>query len=365
MADDAHIDATHKGSPHFLRVLILCLVVAMLDGYDTQAIAFVTPVLGPNWGIDKAGFGIFALLTPLATNLTELAIWRFLTGIGLGVAIPNLIALTAEHAPGHRRALATGVMFCGFPLGALLCGLAAPSVINGLGWEWIFYLGGVLPLLFAPVLIFTLVESPVWMNREQEKATSLVPVKDLFADRYAPVTSLLWTAFFAILLVMYFIVNWMPSIFVDAGLTLEQATRTTVILNMGGIAGGLLITRLIDRFGAVKVLPLVFIMAAIAVLSIGRLEPGSIGMFTAIFVAGIGVIGIGRQCVRRVGLPHDFARKRGWLGSKLWPDRIGDRASAWRHAAGKWHRHTRFVRHYRCDRRHSCVDVCGHWKGLA
>lgn len=329
MAGVARIDEGQQGSPHFVRVLILCVLVAMLDGYDTQAIAFVTPVLGPAWGVDKAGFGpvfaaalfglmvgstlfgaaadrwgrkpvicissaifgTFALLTPLASNLTELAIWRFLTGIGLGAAIPNLIALTAEHAPGHRRALATGVMFCGFPLGALLCGLAAPTVINGYGWEWIFVAGGILPLLLTPILIWALVESPVWLNRNTEQATSLVPVKDLFANGYAPVTTLLWLGFFASLLVMYFLINWMPSIFTDAGRSLEQATRTTVLLNIGGIVGGFLVTPMIDRFGALKVLPIVFGIAAVAVLMIGRLIPGSTAMFAAIFLAGVGVIG--------------------------------------------------------------------------
>ena len=223
--------------------------------------------------------------------MTELLVWRFLTGIGLGAAIPNLIALTAEHAPERHRALALGVMFCGFPAGALICGLAAPSMVAAGGWELIFIIGGVFPLMLAPILWWALKESPDWLNNKSLDKPNLVPVGQLFSPRFRLLTALLWLAFFANLFALYFLINWMPSVFTDAGLSFEAASRTTVILNVGGIAGGLLINPLIDRFGAFRVLPATFGFAGLAVAFVGQVEPASSFLLPAIFCAGIGVIG--------------------------------------------------------------------------
>ncbi|MGL5839896.1 MAG: MFS transporter [Sphingorhabdus sp.] len=329
MAATLDIATDAKGSPHFYRVLFLCACIALLDGYDTQAIAFVAPVLGKAWGVSKEAFGlafasaliglmvgttlfgpladkigrkpvltlataifaIFSIATAWSTNMTELALWRFLTGIGLGAAIPNLIALTSEHAPGNRRALAMGTMFCGFPLGAMLCGLISPALIKGYGWSSIFILGGVLPLLFVPIAHFFLVESPAWSNRAERGQIAKAPVRALFGKDLIGITPLLWLTFFCSLLAMYFLINWLPTIFTEAGQSLEQATRTTVILNVGGILGGLCLTPLIDRFGARAVLPHAYALGALAIGLIGVSQPGSTAIIVAILFAGVGIVG--------------------------------------------------------------------------
>ncbi|QLC23918.1 MFS transporter [Parasphingopyxis algicola] len=329
---DPKVDRTtpgKEGSPHFLRVLVLCATVALLDGYDTQAIAFAGPVIAPLWGVktnafgpvfsaallglmigstlfgaaaDRWGrkpiiciaaaiFGLFSLLTATSSTMGELLLWRFLTGIGLGAAIPNLIALTAEHAPERHRALALGVMFCGFPAGALMCGLAAPAMVEAGGWELIFVIGGIFPLILAPILWWALKESPDWLSNRGLAKPNLVPVGQLFSKEFRGLSALLWLAFFANLFALYFLINWMPSVFTEAGLSFEAASQTTVILNVGGIAGGLLINPLIDRFGAFRILPVTFGFAGIAVALVGQIEPASALLLPAIFCAGIGVIG--------------------------------------------------------------------------
>ena len=179
------------------RIVFLCALIAMLDGFDTQVVAFVAPVLAAQWGLpvssfgpvfgaglaglmlgalvfgpaaDRFGrrrvimattaiFGAFTLLTPWADSLTTLMILRLLTGLGLGGAMPNIIALTAEYAPARSRATLISLMFCGFPLGAVLGGFLAARMIPSLGWESTFWLGGALPLLLLPALFVWLPES--------------------------------------------------------------------------------------------------------------------------------------------------------------------------------------------------------------
>lgn len=320
---------TAVASPHFFRVLFVCACIAVLDGYDTQAIAFVAPVLTTEWGVGKEAFGIafaaaligltvgttilgpladrlgrkpvliisvaifgaFSLATALSSTLEELAAWRFLTGIGLGAAIPNLMALTSEHAPLHRRALSIGVMFCGFPVGAMACGLLSPSVIESHGWQSVFVIGGIIPLAFVPIASIMLVESPLWIRGAKKENVNTASVHTLFTKEFLSITPLLWSTFFCSLLVMYFLINWLPTIFIDAGQNLRQATHTTVVLNIGGIIGGLLLTPLIDRFGARRILPYAYFSGALCIAGIGFLSPGSVSIMSAILIAGITIVG--------------------------------------------------------------------------
>ncbi len=182
------IDRRKVGGFQYL-VAALCAITVFLDGYDTQSIAFVAPSiaqelhltrpeLGPlfvaslvglligalSFGIvaDKLGrrtviivctavFGILTLVATTSTSFQELLVWRFLAGLGLGGAMPNGIALTAEYCPTRRRATIVMIMFTGFSLGAAFGGAVAASLIPIYGWRSVWYVGGILPLLLVPV----------------------------------------------------------------------------------------------------------------------------------------------------------------------------------------------------------------------
>ena len=184
-------------SPLQRLAILLCAMVAILDGFDTQAIAFVAPVIARELGIESAVFGpvfgagllglavgalifgpaadrfgrkpiiivstfvfgAFALLTSLSSSLSGLMLYRFLTGLGLGGAMPNIIALTSEYSPSRKRATLVTLMFCGFPLGAVLGGLVSAHLIAAYGWHAVFYMGGILPLVLLPFLWLGLPES--------------------------------------------------------------------------------------------------------------------------------------------------------------------------------------------------------------
>ena len=191
----AVIDRVPLGRLQWITI-VLCGLVAILDGFDTQAIAFVAPLIardmqlemsafGPVFGAGLLGltvgalafgpaadrwgrkpiiilstlvFGLFALLTPAVHSLNALMIMRFLTGLGLGGAMPNIIALTSEYSPAGKRATLVTLMFCGFPLGAVLGGLISAQLMAKFGWPVVFYLGGVLPLALLPFLLLWLPE---------------------------------------------------------------------------------------------------------------------------------------------------------------------------------------------------------------
>jgi AAHS family 4-hydroxybenzoate transporter-like MFS transporter len=338
--------------------IVLCGIVAVLDGFDTQAIAFVAPVIAREWGLETAAFGpvfgagllgltlgalvcgpagdrfgrksmiliatlvfgLFALATPFANSLSALMTFRFLTGVGLGGAMPNIIALTSEYSPQNKRATLITVMFCGFPLGAVLGGLVSARLIPALGWPSVFYLGGILPLLALPVLWLALPESIrllvarggssatlLWLMqridpagryeatsrfvlREDQSATS--SIGELFRGGRALGTCLLWVVLFSNLLILYFLINWLPAVLQQAGMPIERAIVATVLLNAGGIVGGLALGRVVDRHGPFVVLTAGYTAAALFVAAIGA---GGLGMIAAlmstIFVAGFFVIG--------------------------------------------------------------------------
>jgi len=165
-------DQTRFGAYQF-RVVLLCFIVTAFDGFDTQAIAFTGPALAQAFGIGPRGlapivtagvagmalgavmmgplgdrlgrrlavllstaiFGLFSLLTAHATSVEHLIVLRFLTGIGMGGAAPNVYTLASEFSPTRHRALVMLVAGLGLPVGAIVGGLVAGSVIPAWGWQ--------------------------------------------------------------------------------------------------------------------------------------------------------------------------------------------------------------------------------------
>jgi MFS transporter, AAHS family, 4-hydroxybenzoate transporter len=339
-----------------IRVAVICGLVAMLDGFDTQAVAFVAPILAKDWGIlpdymglifaaglagimvgqltlgplaDRFGrkpvilwctvaFGLGSLATLLAETPTQLLALRFVTGIGLGGATPNIIALTAEYSPPRLRGTIITLMFAGFPLGAAIGGAVSSLMIPQFGWHSVFLLGGLVPLALAPVIAIGLRESPHFMQQHFKDTTRLnatlneitgssdsfqavpaTPRSDqqskgysgLFSENRGAMTSLLWIAYFCSLLMIYFLMNWLPTVAKSTGLSLNSAIYSAVFLNLGGAIGGIVLGRLSDSYGAFRILAVGYALAGLCLLGVGVF----IGMPTAfmvlLFCAGLFTIG--------------------------------------------------------------------------
>jgi AAHS family 4-hydroxybenzoate transporter-like MFS transporter len=192
-------------------VVALCGLVLFIDGFDTQAMSYILPLIAKDWGIPKAMmgtifsstlvglmvgylvlaplsdkfghrrvillstffFGLCTLLTVMATNVTELLALRFLTGLGLGAAAPGAIALTGEYSPKRLRASFVLAIYCGFSLGFVAAGAAAGALLPRFGWHSMLWVGGVAPIVLSAVLFFTLPESLAFLARREKNWAQL------------------------------------------------------------------------------------------------------------------------------------------------------------------------------------------------
>jgi AAHS family 4-hydroxybenzoate transporter-like MFS transporter len=263
-------------------------------------------------------FGICSILTARADSVQSMIILRLITGFGLGGTMPNAIALTSEYMPRRIRATGVMLMFSGFSIGAAVGGFAAANLIRSFGWQGVFVLGGVLPCIIA-VSLLALPESVrflVLKGGEGAKIgrflkriapdVSIPPgaefvvtehrepgfvVGKLFSDGRAKLTVLLWVMFFMSLLEVFFLNSWLPTIINDAGIKLETAIIVTAMFQLGGTLGVFLLGRLIDRKTSYRVLAWAYLGASVCVVLIGFGGNSVLFLTTAIFAAGIGVIG--------------------------------------------------------------------------
>ena len=344
-----------------ISTITLCGLVLLLDGFDTQCIGFLAPsisetltiplknfgpvfsagliglmiaamAMGPvadRWGrkwpvvLSALTFAIFALLTARAVSLEQLIIFRFLTGLGLGGAMPNVVALTSEYSPKRLQAVIVGMLFCGMPLGALVGGLASSVMIPLWGWRSVFYLGGILPLAIALILVKALPESVRFLTARGKDAREIsrimreiapeisaaeldlsspaasaraerkegLPIRRLFTEDRAAGTILLWIPFFMNLLILYFIVNWLPGLLRQSGLAVSAGVIAVSLFSLGGIAGALTEGRVMNSCGAYSTLLAQFGISALLIGSLAFLTRSFAIMMAVTFVLGLAVQG--------------------------------------------------------------------------
>jgi AAHS family 4-hydroxybenzoate transporter-like MFS transporter len=349
------IDARPLSSVQRL-LLILCFLVIAIDGFDTAIIGFIAPAIRAEWSLGVAQLGplfaagLFGLMlgafavgpladrhgrktmlvasmvvfggaslgAALSTDLQSLIWLRFLTGVGLGGAMPMTITLSSEYCPKARRSSLVTLMFCGFTLGSALGGLIAARVLPLYGWRALLVGGGVAPLLLAPVLVWVLPESvrylvtrggaPDRVARVLRRVASDVdfdgatfiggapatvsPVRQLFGGELLAGTVLLWIAFFMSLLVVYLLTNWMPTLIQQAsGASLASAAFMASMYQVGGTIGAIGVGRLMDRYEPHGVLCAVYLAGALCVIFISLTARTPALMTLAAFGAGFCISG--------------------------------------------------------------------------
>jgi MFS transporter, AAHS family, 4-hydroxybenzoate transporter len=346
---------THPLSRYHKMIIALCFLVVAIDGFDTAAIGFIAPALKAQWAAtpaqlaplfaaglfglmagaflfgplaDRIGrkpvlvattafFGLATFASAFAPDIQTLTALRFVTGLGLGGAMPASITLTAEICPEKRRSGLVTLMFCGFTIGSAAAGLAASSIVAAFGWPGLLILGGVLPLLLTPVLLMLLPESPRYLALSGAAPSRVAtvlgrmapgadlagvafarpvkapgsPVGQLFRAGLALGTLLIWTTFFMSLLVFYLLSSWLPLLITTAGFSMEQASLMGATLATGGTVGAILIGRLMDRFEPHRVLAGAYLIAGGFVILLGNAVAMPWLLVLAIFGAGFGVAG--------------------------------------------------------------------------
>ena len=310
----------------------LCLIVALLEGVDLQSTGLAAPrmarefhlaVAHMGWAFsigafgllpgaaiggrlaDRLGrkrvlmwsvalFGLFSLATAQVWDLNSLLAARFLTGLGLGAAMPNLIALCSEAAPPHQRNTAVGAMYCGMPFGAALAAVVGILSPSDAGWRHIFYVGGFGPLLVLPLLALFLRESAQFVaaraTKDARRDESASVTRALWQEGRAGTTIALWISYLGTLIVLYFLINWLPSLVLTRGLTRVQSGVVQMMFNIGGGIGAIVIAGLMDRIGKRPVVVGMYVGIAAALLALAG-ATGSVSMACGGLLAGLFLVG--------------------------------------------------------------------------
>lgn len=316
-------------------VITLCGFLMLIDGFDMQIIGYIAPLVAKEWGVprsalgpvfslgltglmvgflifsplsDKLGhrriligctlvFSIFTFLTLTATDVTHLALFRFLTGIGLGGVTPSAVALTSEYSPKRIRATAVLIIYCGFSLGFVIAGVVAAQLVPLYGWHSLLWVGGSMPLLLGIILIFILPESLNFMVttrfeleailkvvrrlapdlRLSNRATftvdtgkpASIPLFVIFERHRAAGTLLIWTAFFMNLGVFYALQSWLPTVLTNGGYSIGNVATVTALTTTGGIVAVLFVGPLMDRSNPYMTVAGLFLGGCVLVACLG------------------------------------------------------------------------------------------------
>ncbi|QQN38079.1 MFS transporter [Acinetobacter sp. CS-2] len=262
-------------------------------------------------------FSGFTFLGSFASNPTEFGILRFLAGLGIGGVMPNVVALMTEYAPKRIRSTLVALMFSGYAIGGMSSALLGAWLVPQFGWKIMFLLAGT-PLLLLPVIWKFLPESLMYLTvkKETEKAHVIIqklspeqqitaqtefvlnevkkgdeaPLKALFQQGRSFSTFMFWLAFFMCLLMVYALGSWLPKLMIQAGYSLGASMIFLFALNIGGMIGAIGGGALADRFHIKKVLVIMFVCGAAALILLGFNSP-QIVLYTLISVAGAATIG--------------------------------------------------------------------------
>lgn len=374
--------AAPLGKFHY-GLLFWCSFIMLFDGYDLVIYGSVVPRLMEQWSIPplQAGwmgsaalfgmmFGAIAI-GPLADHLgrrkiilagiafasvsaltnafawdaLSFAAFRFLTGIGLGAAIPNIVALMSDLSPTARRSTLTTIMLSFYSIGAMISAMVAILVIPNFGWEATFYIGG-LPLLCLPWMYRYLPESlPFLLSKDKvaadlllkriapgidtssvsfaaaPQASSSAPLSRLFKEGRGVGTVFLWLGFGMCLLMVYGLNTWLPKIMVAGGYPLGSSLMFLVTLNLGATVGALGGGWLADRWGCKPTLILFFALAVVSLCTLG-IKPGPVLLNIMLLIAGATTIGT-------LAIIHAFAAQQ-------YPSEIRSTAVSWCSAIGRF-----------------------------
>jgi MFS transporter, AAHS family, 4-hydroxybenzoate transporter len=372
-----------------LNLLVWSFLAMITDGFDLAGLASAAPELARTWHLapkqfapafsaslfgiligapllghagDRFGrktliiagcvtFSIGTLATVWTTKLDQVVALRVLTGIGIGGLMPNAIALNSELAPKRLRAMLVVLMFTGITAGAGIPGLIQAWLIPHQGWQIMFWIGGLAPLIVAACLWFTLPESVKFLafkpDRHAEFLTTVrrlrrdLAITDnaqfvgapaaqrnglgmdaIFRGSFAWITPLLWVCFASALMANFFLNSWLPLIFEGSGLTAKQSGIATSFYHAGGTIGGLLVSLVLGRFGF-TVIAMLFLFATMAIAAIGLPGLSYTAMVSAVALAGFGTLGAQFGNNAASGLMYPTAFRSSGVGWALGIGRFG------------------------------------------
>lgn len=316
---------------HAIVTVAICFLIAVIEGLDIQAAGIAAAGIREYFGLDSsqlgvffsagilgllpgalvggrvadrigrkkvlifstAVFAIFTLCTVWVNSFSSLLVVRFLAGAGLGAAMPILITLASEAVTPQNRGRAVGLMYCGMPVGAAILSLVATTEF-GANWKNVFYLGGLLPIIVIPLMIFLLPESKEYL-KTKNKSVDIVAApqgsfKDLLNSDNLLRTICIWVSYFFTLMVVYIMLSWLPSLFTELGFTRKEGATAQFYFMISATVGTVVLGMLTDRWKKAYVIILMYggILAGLLALNASN---SLTQMYMAAALVGAFVIG--------------------------------------------------------------------------
>jgi len=364
--------------------ILICFLMNMLDGMDVLVISYTAPAITKAWDIspqalgtvfsaglfgmtigtlflapfaDKIGrksiilisgviMGVCIYLTSYAASITELLIYRFVSGLGIGSMLASTASLASEYTPNKTRDFWVSFVISGYPIGAVVAGLVAAKVIPAEGWQQMFRIAGIASMFSVPLILFFLSESIDFYLRTQpqnalekmnkilakmniqpleslpiiDKIKSKLPVDQLLKTDFKKPTLQLWAALFMAFAALYFLTSWIPKLAKDAGLSMELAIYAGTVFNIGAFFGIITQGYFSSKYGLKKTLGVILVLTGVLMASFG-LFVGSDVILLILALLGFGIQG---------GFVGLYA-----LSARLYPTEFRTTGVGWAMGAGR------------------------------
>ncbi|MET0533191.1 MAG: MFS transporter [Steroidobacter sp.] len=347
---DPSVQLRQEPMTAFQKVAVaVCVALNALDGFDILAITFAGPGITREWGLGPGALGVVIstglvgmtigslliapladtrgrrptillclvlmtlgmLLSATADSVVMLAVWRVITGLGIGGMLASINAMVAEYANDTRRDFCVGLMAIGYPLGGVLGGMASAWLLGHFDWRSIFVFGGVASAVISLAVWWRLPESleflvmrrpsgaldniNVILRRMRRPTIAELPVRaqaeqmsiwKAFDNDLIARTALICAAYFLYMLTCYYALGWIPSIVAALGFSPSVGAQVSVWTNLGGIIGGTLLGYLARHFGLKALASGAMLATALALAVFGRTEPDLMALKIVAFVLG-------------------------------------------------------------------------------
>ncbi|WP_424106135.1 MFS transporter [Paraburkholderia sp.] len=336
-------------------VFAICFAATAIEGFDTIVISFIAPAISQHWQLSSAAlsplvafgltgllvgsivggtladrvgrrtvsivalawFGIAGVMSSEAQSIFQLVGWRFITGLGIGAAMPATSAIVAEYSPDRSRSAMLASTYCGFLFGAAAAGVVTSSAIGVLGWRGMLVLSGLLPLGVVALFAWQVPESPLYVvasRRSNEEAQRILgkvfPSLDcsgvhlfsaetrksvsggraLLGSEYRLGTLLTWFTEFAGYLAFFLIGSWLPTHLKQMGLSMHDASQVSSMFQFGALGGAVLFAILVRRYNVASVVSVAFGAGSLLVIALGMSE-ASQWHAGVVFLSGMAVGG--------------------------------------------------------------------------
>jgi benzoate transport len=345
-----------------MQVIAVTMMVVLnaLDGFDVLSISFASPGIAREWGIDRAALGVVLameligmaigsvllgrlsdrigrrqtmliclvimtvgmFMVTTVSTITELSVWRVITGLGIGGMLASINAVAAEFSSSRRKHLSVSLTTIGYPIGAVIGGTIAAQLLKTYDWRSVFYLGTAMTVVCVPLVYLFVPESVYWLahkrpagalekinstlKRMGHRAIEALPdfeeghhkrsLAGIFSPALIATTIMVTLAYFFHITTFYFVIKWVPKIVVDMGYEASSAVGVLVWANVGGALGGALLGFLTLRYTVKSLTIAVLLMSMVMVTIFGR-SPDNLAMLSlasgaAGFFTNAGVVGL-------------------------------------------------------------------------